>query len=89
MSPRPTESNRKRVENALRCFMNDNPHGNSYRYFHAFDLTDKDDDLSAPVIGFYLPRFRDDSPLDGGLIVEEYTKRRGGPSLWLVRGADE
>ena len=89
MSAEQTESNRERVESALRRFMNDDPHGNAYRYFHASDLTDEDGDLSASVVGFYLPKLRDGSPLDGGLIVEEYTERRCGPSLWVARRGDE
>jgi hypothetical protein len=88
MSPEQTESNRERVESALRRFMNDDPHGNAYRYFHASDLTD-DDGLSAALVGSYLPKLRDDSPLNGGLVVEEYTERRCGPSLWLARGNGE
>ena len=89
MSPEQTESNRERVLDALRRFMSDDPHGNTYRYFHASDLTDEDGDLSVAVVGSYLPKLRDDSPLDGGLVVEEYTERRCGPSLWLARKGNE
>ena len=89
MSPEQTESNRQRVESALRRFIDADPYGNTYRYFYASDLTDEDRDLSASVVGSHLPKLRDDSPLDGGLIVEEYTERRGGPSLWLIRREDE
>ncbi|RJT04700.1 hypothetical protein [Halococcus sp. IIIV-5B] len=89
MSPDQTESNRERVENALRRFMSDDPHGNAYRYLRASDLTDEDGNLSASVVGSYLPKLRDDSPLDGGLVVEEYTECRCGPSLWLARRENE
>ena len=89
MSSEQTKGNRERVESALRRFMSDNPHDNARRYFRASDLTDEDKDLSASLIGSYLPKLRDGSPLDGGLIVEEYTERRCGPSLWLARREDE
>ena len=69
MNPDQTESNRERVESALMRFMDDDPYGNAYRYFRASDLTDEDGDLSASVVGSYLPKLRDDSPLDGGLVV--------------------
>jgi hypothetical protein len=85
MSARQTESNRERVESALRRFVSDNPHGNTHRYFRASDLTNEDGDLSASLVGSYLPKLRDDSPLDGGLIIEEYTERRCGSSLWVAR----
>lgn len=89
MSTDQTESNRERVKSALRRFMNDDPHGNSHWYFRASDIAEGDDELSAAVVGFHLPRLRDESPLDGGLVVEEYTERRCGPSLWLLRRDDE
>ena len=89
MSARQTESNRERVENALRRFISGNPHGNTHWYFRASDLTDGNGDLSASLVGSYLPKLRDDSPLDGGIIVEEYTERRCGSSLWIARREDK
>ena len=89
MSAKQTENNHERVESALKAFMDADPHGNAYRYFHASDLTNEDGELSASVVGTHLPNLRDESPLDGGIIVEEYTERRCGASLWLVRREDE
>lgn len=82
-SDSPTD--RERVEAALEKFLEADQYGNSLRYFRAADLRDIDTSLTSAVIGSYLPKLKDDSPLSSGLIVQEYTKRRGGPSLWLVR----
>ncbi|WP_160135814.1 hypothetical protein [Halococcus salsus] len=89
MSAKQTENNRERVESALRRFISDNPHGNTHRYFRASNLTDGNSELSASLVGSYLPKLRDDSPLDDGLIVEEYTERRCGSSLWIARREDK
>lgn len=75
---------RQRVEDALTRFYEADEHGNSVQYVWASDLADVDPDLSAQIVGSYLPKIEEDSPLPCGLNVRQYTDRRGGASLWTV-----
>ena len=76
---------RQRVENALAELLAADEYGNSFRYFRAADLQSIDSELSSAVIGSFLPQIEADSPLPNGLIIERYTDRRGGASLWIAR----
>lgn len=82
-----SESNprRQRVQDALADLLAADEHDNSYRYFRASDVADIDAELSAAMVGSYLPEIEDESPLSSGLSVERYTDRRCGASLWIVR----
>ena len=79
---------RQRIEDALVELLATDEYGNSFRYFRATDLQAIDSELSSAVIGSFLPQIEDDSPLPNGLIVERYTDRRGGASLWIARTED-
>jgi hypothetical protein len=59
-------------------------HDNSYRYFRASDAAEVDAELSPAMVGSYLPRIEAESPLLSGFVVERYTERRCGASLWIV-----
>jgi hypothetical protein len=59
-------------------------HDNSYRYFRASDVAEVDAELSLAMVGSYLPRIEAESPLLNGFVVEQYTERRCGASLWIV-----
>lgn len=78
-------SNRRRVQNALATLIDTDQNDNSFRYFRAADLVEIDPELSAAMVGSHLPKIEDESPLDGGLIVERYADRRCGATLWIVR----
>ena len=82
-----TESaiNRQRVRNALANLLEADQNDNSYLYFQASDLQKVDPEISAAMVGAHLPKIEADSPLSDGLIVERYTDRRCGPTLWIVK----
>ena len=80
---------RQRVEDALVELLDTDKYDNNFRYFRAADLQAIDSELSSAVIGSYLPQIEGDSPLSSGLIIERYTDRRGGASLWIVRNETE
>lgn len=79
-----SNSRRQRVQDALAALLSADEHDNSYRYFRASDVVDIDSELSPAMVGSYLPRIEAESPLSSGLIVERYTERRCGASLWIV-----
>lgn len=80
-----SKTNRRRVQDALVTLLDTDENNNSYRYFRAADLQRVDSDLSPNIVGSHLPKIESDSPLDDGLVVEQYTNRRCGASLWIVR----
>ena len=81
-------SNRRRVHDAVARLLDADANDNSHLYFRASDLTRFDADLSPAAAGTHLSSLAADSPLADGLIVEQYTERRCGASLWLVRRDD-
>lgn len=83
------KTNRQRVEDALADLLEADEHNNSYRYFRASDVADRDSELSPAMVGSYLPQIEDESPLSNEITVERYTDRRCGASLWIVRRASE
>jgi hypothetical protein len=88
MSTVESEQRRQRVEDALAELLDADEHGNSQQYIWASDIADTDPELSPAMVGTYLARIADESPLPSGLAVEQYRKRRGGASLWIVRRED-
>ena len=89
MATTSSNTRQQQVEEAIAGLLANDEHGNDACYFYASDLKDIDPGLSSPVIGSYLPKIRDASPLPDGTILELYTKRRGGPSLWLARTSNK
>lgn len=83
------KTNRQRVQDALADMLEADEYNNSYRYFRASDVADRDSELSSTMVGSYLPEIEDESSLANGITVERYTDRRCGASLWIIRRASE
>ncbi len=83
------KTNRQRVQDALADLLEADEHNNSYRYFRASDVADRDSELSSTMVGSYLPEIEDESSLANEITVERYTDRRCGASLWIIRRASE
>jgi len=88
MSTSESKQRRQRVEDALAELLDADDHGNSQQYVWASDVADVDSELSPAMAGTYLSEIENDSPLSDGLIVEEYTERKGA-SLWIARREDQ
>ena len=83
------KTNCERVKEALARYLEADEYANGFRYFRASDVADVDPSLSSAIVGSYLTDLASGSPLSNGLVVESYTERRCGPSLWVVREAEE
>ena len=83
------KTNRQRVQDALADLLEADEHNNSYRYFRASDVADRDSELSSMIVGSHLPEIEDESSLANGITIERYTDRRCGSSLWIIRRASE
>ena len=82
------KSNCQQVQDALVTYLEADEYANGFRYFQASDVADVDPSLSSTIVGSYLTDLAFGSPLSNGLVVESYTERRCGPSLWIVREAE-
>ena len=79
------QSRQQRVQNVVGDFLDSDEYGNSYRYFRAADIADSDPELSAAMVGSYLPKLEDESPLSSGIAVARHTDSRNSATLWIVR----
>jgi hypothetical protein len=85
MATSTSKPNQQQVEEAVTNLLEADEYNNHYRYFRASDVAEGDPGLSSAMVGTYLPEIEDDSPLENGVIVEVYTDRRCGASLWIAR----
>lgn len=61
---------------------------NKLLYFKSGDIGNIDTTLSSAIIGSHLPKIEARSPIGNGLVVEEYTERSCGASLWLIHDGE-
>ena len=78
------QSRKQRVQNAVVRFLDTDEHGNSRRYFQAKDIADSDSELTPAMVGSYLPKLVDESPLTSGVTVARHTERNSS-TVWVVK----
>ena len=79
------QDRRTRVARAVKAVLDECEYNERSKQFRAAHVKRKDPDLSAAVIGTYLPILKNESPLSNGLTIETYTERNCGANLWTVK----
>lgn len=84
------QSRKQRVRNAVTRLLDTDEYDNSRRYFQAGDIADSDSELTSKMVGSYLPKLVDESPLESGITVGRHTVRNSS-TVWVVEseGANE
>jgi hypothetical protein len=89
MSVSEAKLNRQRVRDALAEFLEADEYGNSYRYFRAGDIAEKDPHLSAAMVGKHLPKIEAKSLLPDGLTIKRRTETQCRATLWVGKKDSE
>jgi hypothetical protein len=79
---------KQRVQNAVARLLDTDEYGNSRRYFQAGDIADSDSELTSSMVGSYLPKLVDESPLASGITVARHTERNSS-TVWVVEQESE
>jgi hypothetical protein len=82
------QSRKQRVRNAVVRLLDTDEYGNSRRYFQAGDIADSDSELTSKMVGSYLPKLVDESPLASGVSVARHTVRNSS-TVWVVEKEGE
>ena len=82
------QSRKHRVQSAVTRLLDTDEYGNNRRYFQAGDISDADSELTPKMVGSYLPKLVDESPLASGISVARHTVRNSS-TVWVVERESE